>query len=257
VIERRARTNDPYLPEAPWSFTDAVGVFLAGLVGAVVALVVLYRIEAEPGGVTELVVSSTAQGAVQLAVMAFLSRSRGTGRLATDFGMVLRLRDLWGLLAGVGLQFLVVYAVLLPLQLILDLDNPPEQQVTQIAGEARGTVDVVLVVFVVVVLAPIVEEMIFRGMLLSRLRRSMGRTPAVLLSAVVFAAVHLADPNAIFVVPGLVVIGVVLAYQALRTGSLSLPIFTHAGVNLIAVIALLYGDQIVERLDELQGLLHL
>ncbi len=255
MIEHRAGTDRRYLPEASWSVTDAVGVFLSGLVGAVVALAVLYRVEAEPGGVTELVVSSTAQGVVQLALMAFLSRSRGTGRLAADFGVALRLRDAWGLLAGVGLQFLVVYAVLLPLQLVLDLDNPPEQQVTQIAGEAKGAVDAILVILIVVVLAPVVEEMIFRGMLLSRLRRSLGRTPAVLISAVVFAAVHLADPNAIFVVPGLIVIGIALGYQALRTGDLSLPIFTHAGVNLIAVIGLLYGDQIIERLDELQGVL--
>ncbi len=253
----RSGADDPYLPEASWSFTDTAGVFLAGLVAAVVALMILYTVTPSPTGITELVVSSTAQGGAQFALMAAFSAGRGSQRLDTDFGLVLRLRDMWGLLAGIGLQFVVVYAVLLPLQLILDLDNPPQQEVTQVAGEARGAVDIVLVVLIVVVIAPIVEEMIFRGMLLSRLRRSMGRVPAVLVSAVVFAAVHLADPNAVFVVPGLVVIGIVLGFQALRTGNLSVSIFTHAGVNLIAVISLLYGDQIIERLDQMQSILRL
>jgi membrane protease YdiL (CAAX protease family) len=253
----RSRADDPYLPEAVWSFTDTVGVFLAGLVAAVIALMILYAVTPEPTGITELVVSSTAQGGAQFALMAAFSAGRGSKRLDTDFGLALRLRDTWGLLAGIGLQFVVVYTVLLPLQLILDVDNPPQQEVTQVAGEARGALNVILVVLIVVVIAPVVEEMIFRGMLLSRLRRSMGRVPAVVISATVFAAVHLADPNAVFVVPGLVVIGLVLGYQALRTGTLSLPIFTHAGVNLIAVVSLLYGDQIIEKLEEIQSVFRL
>jgi membrane protease YdiL (CAAX protease family) len=77
--------------------------------------------------------------------------------------------------------------------------------------------------------------------LLSRLRRSMSASSAILVSAAVFAAIHLIDPNARFVVPGLFVIGIVLGYQALRTGRVGLCIATHAGVNLVAAIGLLFG----------------
>jgi membrane protease YdiL (CAAX protease family) len=61
----------------------------------------------------------------------------------------------------------------------------------------------------------------------------------VIVSASVFAGIHLIDPDAIYVVPGLFVIGLVLGYQALHTGRLGLSIMTHAGVNLLAAIALL------------------
>jgi len=244
-----------YLPEAKWSIPDAIGVFVAGLIAAVIALVVLVALNGgeEPSGITQLVVSSIVQGGVQIGLMAYLSRSRGIGRFHADFGVAMHLRDSWGLLAGVGLQFAVVYLVLVPLQLLLGLEEVPEQQVAEIAEDVTGTVNALLVLVVVVVVAPLVEEMVFRGMLLSRLRRSFAPTPAVLISAVAFAAVHLADPNAIFVIPGLIVIGMVLGYQALRTGDLSLPFFTHAGVNLIAAIGLLYGEELIERLEELEA----
>jgi membrane protease YdiL (CAAX protease family) len=56
---------------------------------------------------------------------------------------------------------------------------------------------------------------------------------------VVFAGIHLIDPDAAFVAVGLFVIGLVLGWQALRTSRLGLSIMTHAGVNLLAAIALL------------------
>jgi membrane protease YdiL (CAAX protease family) len=94
--------------------------------------------------------------------------------------------------------------------------------------------------FVLVVVAPLSEELLFRGVLLSRLSRGLSPTNAVVVSAALFAGIHLIDPDAAFVVPGLFVIGLVLGYQALRTGRIGLSIMTHAGVNLLAAIALVF-----------------
>jgi membrane protease YdiL (CAAX protease family) len=67
----------------------------------------------------------------------------------------------------------------------------------------------------------------------------MSANSAIAISAAVFAGIHLIDPNALFVVPGLFVIGLVLGYQALKTGRIGLAVMTHAGVNLLAAVALL------------------
>ena len=54
-----------------------------------------------------------------------------------------------------------------------------------------------------------------------------------------------------------IALGAVLAYAALRTGDLSLPIALHSGVNLLAALALLYGQEIGEwaerQLEELEA----
>ncbi len=77
---------------------------------------------------------------------------------------------------------------------------------------------------------------------------------AIAVQAAVFALIHLADPEAIAAIPGLFLIAVVLGYAAIRTGSLSLPLFLHAGVNLTAALLLLYGEPLLDWLDEMSGL---
>lgn len=54
------------------------------------------------------------------------------------------------------------------------------------------------------------------------------------------------DQNAVLAVPGLFIIGIALAWFALRDGDLSVPIFVHAGVNLTGAVVLIFGDQLSE-----------
>ena len=239
-----------YLQETEWSFTDVAKVILVGFVAAVLVGALLL-----PLGVPLVVafgISVGAQAVGSLGVMAAFSRSRGTGSMMRDYGVTLRLGDFWALFVGMGLQVAVVIVVLAPIAQIAFEGEPPTQEVAAIAQEATSLVGRILVFLTVVVLAPVYEEMIFRGMLLSRLLRSVGRNAAVLLSAAAFAGVHLLDPNAVLAVPGLFVIGIVLGYMALRRGNLSLAILTHAGVNLLAAILLVFGDEIADWLERTQ-----
>ena len=48
------------------------------------------------------------------------------------------------------------------------------------------------------------------------------------------------------------VIGIALGWAAHRRGSLSLPIFMHAGINLLGAIVLMWGDEIVDYLERTQ-----
>lgn len=235
------KESGPYLPGSVWTFSDAAILFFGGIVGSLLAISI--AVAASGGEELEtiplLVASSFGQAAVALALLFYMSRSRGTGSWDLDFGWRFELRDLRGLLFGMGLQVAVTLLVLLPLAFLLGLDDPPQQDVADIAASASSLAGRIAVLVLLVVVAPVTEELLFRAVLLSRLRRAMSPWSAITVSAALFAGIHLIDPDAAFVVPGLFVIGLVLGYQALLTGRIGLPIFTHAGVNLLAAIALL------------------
>ncbi len=84
-----------------------------------------------------------------------------------------------------------------------------------------------LMLFSVVVVAPITEEFIFRGVLLHRWGTKWGVGPAIFLTSVLFGLLH---ANVI----GLFVFGVVTALLYLSTRSLIVPIVAHAINNAIA-----------------------
>jgi membrane protease YdiL (CAAX protease family) len=190
----------------------------------------------------------------------WLSRLRGTGSLATDVGLVLKPGDWWGVPAGMGLQ-IAIALMTAPLIYWLYPDGPPEQAVAEIATTSQTLLDQVLVIVAVAVGAPIIEEMLFRGVLLSTLRRRLPAWAAVAMSAVVFAAIHLVDPNAAAAVPGLFLLGLVLGWAALRRGDLSLAIPLHSGINLLAAISLLWGDELIQwsedQLRQIEGIIRL
>ena len=77
-------------------------------------------------------------------------------------------------------------------------------------------------------IVPIGEELLFRGLAQSLLRRHFGPWPAVLVASAIFAAVHYTQPQA---VPSLFVLAVVMGYNYERTGRLLAPILIHAFFN--------------------------
>ncbi|MGB1009937.1 MAG: lysostaphin resistance A-like protein [Thiolinea sp.] len=79
-----------------------------------------------------------------------------------------------------------------------------------------------------VVLAPVIEEFLFRAYLLNRWTLKMGAAPAILLSASLFAILH-PDILSAFV------FAVLMSLLYLKTRSLVAPILVHASNNLIAV----------------------
>lgn len=92
-------------------------------------------------------------------------------------------------------------------------------------------------VFGAAVIAPLGEELLFRGIILSGLLAHHSRVCAVLLSAVLFGMLHL-DPWTF--VP-IFISGMVWAWWVIRTGSLLPALFGHALNNLIAV-TILHSD---------------
>ena len=82
-------------------------------------------------------------------------------------------------------------------------------------------------ILAVVVLAPIVEELVFRGCIHTRLRRSMKPLTAALISAFIFGIAHGHLISATYAF----ILGLVLAYLYEKYDSVIVPILFHAAIN--------------------------
>ncbi|MGH8928882.1 MAG: lysostaphin resistance A-like protein [Acidimicrobiia bacterium] len=106
---------------------------------------------------------------------------------------------------------------------------------------------------VLVVLAPITEEVMFRGVLLRALTKA-GRRAAMVWSALIFAGFHLFGLSgdvlrgAILTMPTFFVMGLILASVTMKRGRLGPAIFIHSGFNLLAMVVLLMPPELVEQL---------
>lgn len=113
-------------------------------------------------------------------------------------------------------------------------DHDVSQAVTDIADRAHIGMRVALLP-VVVLVGPLVEEVLFRGALLSVLRTRLGDGWAIAVSAIVFGAVHLPDLGWLwYAVPNLVLVGVFCAWLRVRSGSIWPGFIAHAANNALA-----------------------
>ncbi len=239
----------PARPRIRWGLPD-VGV--AWVVGLVAALVVSSIVAAAAGVDTSrvsddvgvLLASVVGQAIGVIGTLELVARRKGRGSLRADFGLVARLPGgrwttaaLW-LLAGVALQL----AILPFLQIVVDVHGKAEtQDVVEQFKQARGPA-LVLFAVIVVTVAPVAEELLFRGALLRALQRRMTPAWAVFVSALAFAAVHpLLSPSigSVIAIPGLFALGLLSAALAIRTGNLSASILLHAGFNLLTAVSVL------------------
>ncbi len=92
----------------------------------------------------------------------------------------------------------------------------------------------------VAVVAPIVEELIFRGLILHGFRRNYNGFVAVIMSALLFALFHL-NP---WQFPATFLLGLLLGWIVLRTNSILLAILGHSINNLLVLLTITYWDRI-------------
>jgi membrane protease YdiL (CAAX protease family) len=89
--------------------------------------------------------------------------------------------------------------------------------------------------FSILVVAPVGEELVFRGFFLEGLRHSrLGNTGAVLIAALVWASVHL--QYELFYIGQVFVLGLLLGVARVRARSVVPPILMHALFSAIAVL---------------------
>lgn len=79
---------------------------------------------------------------------------------------------------------------------------------------------------------PVLEELVYRGIICGRLGRMVGNVPAVVLSALLFALMHFNVVQFLYAF----LLGLVLGYYLQKTGCLWMAVIGHMVINGIAVI---------------------
>ncbi|MGP1664410.1 MAG: lysostaphin resistance A-like protein [Rhodanobacter sp.] len=111
------------------------------------------------------------------------------------------------------------------------------QDVKELGTNASPAVSVALAL-IVVTLGPLVEELLFRGVLLSALLRHLGTLWAVLVCSLLFALIHLPGLNFLwYAVPNLFLLALALAWLRLHSRSIWPSVLAHSTNNLLAVSA--------------------
>ncbi len=171
----------------------------------------------------------------------YVSRRWGSGRLTDDLGIRFRWSDAgWGpltWLAAILVQvMLVALVLLLDVPLSSNVDATSDLQVDRAYLIASG--------IAAVVAAPIVEEMIFRGVVMRGFLQRMGPTLAVLLQGALFGLAHI-DPafgwgnlGLALVLSGVGVAFGVAAYLLRRIG---VSMIAHAIFNAVVLTLVLLG----------------
>lgn len=166
-----------------------------------------------------------------------VARLRGNGA-RIDFGLRLTWSDTgWGLLGGVTALLLAGIAALITQAFFPDVTSAAAEVADELSLEG-GRFSLVLFALMVMVGAPIVEEIFFRGLMFSALRkRGVGAVLTIVISAVVFAGFHLEPLRFLVLLPS----GLVLGWVRWRTGSTGAAMLTHGVVNAPGALALLVG----------------
>ena len=138
------------------------------------------------------------------------------------------------LTVGGGIGFAAVAAMLLPR--LVPVSEGFEPGILAEMGGSEGWVRLSFAA-IAILLAPPIEEFVFRGVLLEGFLKRVGRVAAVAVTVAVFSAVHLPDmwgywPGILAMILG----ATALAELRIRTGSLVAPVVGHASYNATLVV---------------------
>ena len=242
------------LSEKPWKL-DALILLIAGLLLSMSVAALLGQLvpnmmpEGDHGFLRFLIGTLSIQAAALVLIHQFLQRHQMGWREI----MVSREQSVMKVLAygfGVGVLVVPVALVLLnyvSLELIKAVQLPPEKQtvVTVIEKTVEPTKRAWFAL-AAVLLAPTVEEILFRGIMYPYLKPRVGAGLAVTVTSLVFAAIHF---NIAIFLP-LVFLGFVLTWLYERTDSLLTPILTHAVFNATNFFLLVFQSELPQWLHE-------
>ncbi len=227
----------------PWNLSDVqplllllVGAFVVSLAGQALLVASSARVEAATSSVLVVVQSVLFHWLGLGALVWLLRRRRLSWRSAFGLNPATFGRDAFhGLLTLLGtMPILVAAAFLCNFVLQLFGFQPTLQDVAFIISDETSPWMRAYFVLLAVVIAPVFEELLFRGMLLPALARRYGAATATLVISVVFASIHGHVPS---LVP-LFILSLSLCLAYIGTGSLVSSIIMHAVFNGVTVTLL-------------------
>lgn len=162
------------------------------------------------------------------------SRYVGSGDVRSDLGIAARTLDAVGVPIGIVAQVVLIPLVYLPLRQIWPATFDAEalsETAEDLVDRADGFL-LPLLILLVVIGAPIVEEIVYRGLLQRSLLGSFPAPIVIVGVAAVFALIHFRPVE----YPGLFAAGVVFGVCAWRTGRVGMAVAAHVGFNLTGIV---------------------
>jgi membrane protease YdiL (CAAX protease family) len=161
--------------------------------------------------------------------LGYVSTQYGLRSFSRDYGLSFRPIDLLGIPIGILTQLVLVRLLYWPLQEIWPdtFSTPQVQESARTLYESADGAWLVGLVLMVVVGAPFVEELLYRGLLQGAFRRRVDDTVALVFVALWFAVIHFRPVE----YPGLFVVGLVLGVCALVTDRIGMSIVAHCAFN--------------------------
>lgn len=224
-----------------WGLGDAVVGWLIGLVGGALAFqLVLALSGTDPDDADSMAIGwvAIAQLGLWFGLLGtpwVVSHLKGNG-MRRDFGLTATWKDLpigglWGLVG----QYAIVWIVYVPMSWLVDVSRDEfTEPAREMADRATDPLGVALLVLIVGIGAPIVEEIFYRGLVQRSLINRFGPRWGIGIASVVFGLVHLQPLQ----FPALVLAGLLFGILAYRFGRLGPAIAAHMVFNLTAVTAL-------------------
>jgi membrane protease YdiL (CAAX protease family) len=181
-----------------------------------------------------LAVGIAATWSAYIAGMWAASTRAGSGRFVDDYRLRFAAVDLVGVPIGVLTQLVLVPLVYLPLRGLWPgtfTDDRLQETAKDLADRASGA-SVVLLVVMVGIGAPVVEELVYRGLLQGSLAARVNGVVAWLAASAWFALIHFRPVE----YPGLLVFGLVAGACFLLTGRLGMAVATHVAFNVTGLV---------------------
>jgi membrane protease YdiL (CAAX protease family) len=224
------QSDDP--PRWPWGFGFA-GLFMAVLVTGFIAAMIGAAVDLDPDEdspavtITGTLIQDLTLVTVAVGMAALVARPRGW-----HFG--LRRTALWPAVGWAALGLLAFYVFAGIYGSLVDTDA--KQQITEKLGADTGTFGLVLAGCIVMILAPLAEEVFFRGFFYGALRGRFGVLVAAVIDGVVFGLIHwdFKGADSLLILPPLMVLGVIFCLVYERTGSLWPVVAMHTFNNAVA-----------------------
>ncbi|MFA9558489.1 lysostaphin resistance A-like protein [Evansella sp. AB-rgal1] len=126
--------------------------------------------------------------------------------------------------------------------------EPGSENTQDIVGWANA---VPLMMIVVAIFVPIMEEIVFRMVIFGSLFKRYGFWIAALLSGLIFAVVHMDFKNLIVYLA----MGIVFAFLYVKTKRIIVPIMAHVGINsFVMIVQVVFGEDIQRLIDEMDNI---
>jgi hypothetical protein len=236
--------TDDLRPKASWSWYEALVVYIVAFLIAGLATLPLIRLMEPETDLTNIVLTTAAALVILGVVLLWLSTyHKGWLRV-----MRLPERGAWGkeigagVLFGLGLYPVILFVVAGLLTYLLQTISGENVEAPEQVGDHLPAIGTALTIVYAIVIAPIGEELFFRGVLFRALRDRHGFWVGAVGSAIAFGLIHYipdAAADTALLMIAMFFTGIALCFLYERRGTIVAPLAAHVTFNMIGIVLIL------------------